>query len=294
MSGTKETKNDQRVGTGGDEAVTESVEFFALPNLFTAGNLFCGFVAVIRCIQALMISTGESIEFLETSATTPQDLRTQAVWFILAAVLFDSLDGRMARITGKESSFGREFDSLADVVSFGMAPALLVFFFLLNPGQDFPLVRTLGGLVGCFYLLCAAVRLARFNVLAAAEDKEDKAPKDFLGLPVPAAAGTIASLVLMLNSEIDRFPDLKFAALALPLLLIVISILMVSNLHYPSLKSIGQHTRLSFRSFVLVLIVAVLVYQFHYVAVAASFVGYIFFGIFRSFRRWRKAKQVAV
>lgn len=271
----------------------DNVEIYALPNLFTAGNLFCGFVAVIRCIQALLISQGQSIEFLETSATTPEALYSQAVWFILAAVLFDSLDGRMARLTGKESSFGREFDSLADVVSFGMAPALLVFFFLLNPGQEFPLVRTLGGIVGFFYLLCAAVRLARFNVLAESQGKSDDVPTDFLGLPVPAAAGTVASFVLMLNSEIANIPELKFAALGFPLLLVVISLLMVSNLPYPSFKSIGQKTRLSFTSFILVLAAALVIYQFHFIAVAASFVGYILYGVFRAFRKWRHAKKEA-
>jgi|TARA_B110000438_G_scaffold292846_1_gene331779 CDP-diacylglycerol--serine O-phosphatidyltransferase len=276
-----------------NSALGESVEIYALPNLFTAGNLFCGFVAVIRCIQALMISQGQSIEFLETSASTTEALYTQAVWFILAAVLFDSLDGRMARITGKESSFGREFDSLADVVSFGMAPALLVFFFLLNPGQDFPLVRTLGGIVGFFYLLCAAVRLARFNVLAEAQVNGEETTKDFLGLPVPAAAGTVASFVLLVNSEIEGFPELKLAVLGLPLLLVVISILMVSSLPYPSFKSIGQKTRLSLTSFLLVLLAAVIIYQFHFIAVAASFVGYILFGVFRAFQKWRQDKRVA-
>lgn len=270
----------------------EPVEIYALPNLFTAGNLFCGFVAVIRCIQALLISQGQSIEFLETSSKTVEALYTEAVWFILAAVLFDSLDGRMARLTGKESSFGREFDSLADVVSFGMAPALLVFFFLLNPGQDFPLVQTLGGFVGFFYLLCAAVRLARFNVLAEAQGKGEEEPtKDFLGLPVPAAAGTVASFVLMINSEIASFPELKWVALGFPLLLVVISLLMVSSLPYPSFKSIGQKLRLSFSSFILVLVAAVTIYAFHFVAVAASFVGYILFGVFRAFQKWRKNKR---
>ena len=130
---------------------SDLARIYLLPNLMTAGNLFCGFVAVIRCIQALFVHQTGSAEFLETAAKNPAQLYEQAVWFILAAVVFDSLDGRMARMTGKESLFGQEFDSLADVVSFGMAPALLAFFFLLNPGQEFPLMRTFGG-TGRLYL----------------------------------------------------------------------------------------------------------------------------------------------
>jgi CDP-diacylglycerol--serine O-phosphatidyltransferase len=175
---------------------TEASKIYFLPNLMTAGNLFCGFVAIIRCIQAKFTASTEGVgaEFLETVAKTPAQLYEQAVWFILAAVIFDMLDGRMARMTRKESLFGKEFDSLADVVSFGLAPALLVFFLLLSPTEEFPLVRTLGGLVGFFYLLCSAVRLARYNVLTTPLLPHGEAfPKDdFLGLPVPAAAGMVS------------------------------------------------------------------------------------------------------
>ena len=92
---------------------TEASKIYFLPNLMTAGNLFCGFVAIIRCIQAKFAATTEGIgaEFLETVAKTPGQLYEQAVWFILAAVIFDMLDGRMARMTRKESLFGKEFDS---------------------------------------------------------------------------------------------------------------------------------------------------------------------------------------
>ena len=172
----------------------EASKIYFLPNFMTAGNLFCGFVAIIRCIQAKFTSTAEGMEggFIETIARTPAQLYEQAVWFILVAVIFDMLDGRMARMTRKESLFGKEFDSLADVVSFGLAPALLVFFLLLSPTEEFPLVRTIGGLVGFFYLLCAAVRLARYNVITTPLlPHADAFPKDdFLGLPVPAARMT--------------------------------------------------------------------------------------------------------
>lgn len=288
------TTDADSASSGKNEAGTVSddvARIYLLPNLMTAGNLFCGFVAVIRCIQALFITHAEGAEFLETNARGATQLYEQAVWFILAAVVFDMLDGRMARMTGKESLFGQEFDSLADVVSFGMAPALLSFFFLLNPGQEFPLVRTLGGLVGFVYLLCAAVRLARFNALtfAASSAQKTQSPHDFLGLPVPAAAGMIASLVLVINRTQQEFP---FLPLILPVLLVIIALLMVSNIRYPSFKTLGASTQLGFRSFILLFVLGVCVYAFHFVAVATLFFGYIVFGMARTLHEHRKKKAV--
>jgi len=267
---------------------TEASKIYFLPNLMTAGNLFCGFVAIIRCIQAKFTSSAEGLfsgDFLETIAKTPNELYEQAVWFILAAVIFDMLDGRMARMTRKESLFGKEFDSLADVVSFGLAPALLVFFVLLSPTAEFPLVRTIGGLVGFFYLLCAAIRLARFNVLTTPLLPQAEAfPKDdFLGLPVPAAAGMVSSIVMVLN----RF-DLPAGALFLPILLILIAILMVSSIRYPSLKTIGTHTKVHIRGFIFLLLLITAIFLFHYLAIAAVFLGYIFYGLGRHFFNLRK------
>lgn len=262
----------------------EASKIYFLPNLMTAGNLFCGFAAVIRCIQAKFASTIEGFgeAWLETVASTPNQLYEQAVWFILAAVAFDALDGRMARMTQKESLFGKEFDSLADIVSFGMAPALLVFFLLLSPSTDIPLIRTLGGLIGFLYLLCAGVRLARFNVITSPLLKpSDAFPKhDFLGLPVPAAAGLISSIVLVINRM--QVPDL---AVFLPILLVLISVLMVSNVHYPSFKTIGLRTQVDFRTFIIIFFLGTAVYFFHYLAVCLLFLGYVFFGLIRHVRR---------
>lgn len=228
----------------------------------------------------------------EFTVGTPAALYEQAVWFILAAVVFDSLDGRLARLGGRESLFGKEFDSLADIVSFGIAPALLVFFLILAPTQDILLFRQVGWIVGFVYLLCAAVRLARFNVITSPLLKpDDRLPKsDFLGLPVPAAAGTIGSLVMVLN----RLPENDKIALALPPLLLLIAYLMVSGVHYPSFKNIGWRTELRPRSLIAVFIGIILIYQFHYFAIALLFLSYIFFGIWRHMRRKRKAgREVA-
>ena len=107
--------------------VTQASRIYFLPNLMTAGNLFCGFVAVIHCIQARLAETLPTGEYLNHSSSGHY---TQAVWFIFGAAAFDTLDGRLARMGGRESLFGAEFDSLADVISFGIAPALMVFFLI--------------------------------------------------------------------------------------------------------------------------------------------------------------------
>lgn len=269
---------------------SDASKIYFLPNLMTAGNLFCGFVAIIRCIQAKFTETTDGIsgDFLETIAKTPTQLYEQAIWFILVAVIFDMLDGRMARMTRKESLFGKEFDSLADVVSFGLAPALLVFFVLLSPTEGFPLVRTIGGLVGFFYLLCAAVRLARYNVITTPLLPHAKSlPTDgFLGLPVPAAAGMVSSIVMVLN----RF-DLPAGALFLPILLILIALLMVSNVRYPSLKTVGSNTKVDVRWFIFLFFVFTAIFLFHYLAIACVFLGYIFFGLGKHFFHKRKQRS---
>jgi len=270
------------------DAEAESRIYF-LPNLMTAGNLFCGFVAVIRCIQARFASSteGAGAVFADTIASTPKELYEQAVLFILAAVLFDALDGRMARLTQKTSLFGKEFDSIADVVSFGMAPALMVFFLILSPTVGFPLVRTLGGLVGFFYLLCCAVRLARFNVITSPLLRRSGRlrSEDFLGLPSPAAAGTVSSIVLVINRT-----DIPESALFLPILLVLIALLMVSNVRYPSFKRLSVRTRVGLRPFIFVILVVVAVYHFRSLAIAAVFLGYIGYGLWMHFFRggWRE------
>src|SRR6185312_8202673 len=124
---------------------------------------------------------------------TPADHYRAAVWFILGAAAFDTLDGRLARMGGRESLFGAEFDSLADVISFGFAPTLMMFFFILSPSQGIPWFRSVGWFVGFAFLLCAAIRLARFNVITnpLLHRGKKESSKDFVGLPVPAAAATV-------------------------------------------------------------------------------------------------------
>src|SRR6516225_1030189 len=147
-------------------------KIYLLPNLMTAANLFCGFTATLKILEGALLQA--------SNPDAAGDLFHTAIWFVLAAFVFDFLDGRLARLGGHESPFGREFDSLADIVSFGLAPALMVYRVVL---QEFPNV---GWFIASIYLICGALRLARFNCLAA-EDSAS-ANKEFRGFPIPAAA----------------------------------------------------------------------------------------------------------
>jgi len=266
--------------------VTQASRIYFLPNLMTAGNLFCGFVAVIKCIQArLLTDIGEYASI--HSSLTWTELYTQAVWLILAAVVFDSLDGRLARMGGRTSLFGAEFDSLADVVSFGMAPALMVFFLILAPRGDYQWFREFGWFIAFIYLLCGAVRLARFNVITnpLLHRAEAESNKDFVGLPIPAAAGTVATLVLLLLNMSANARELRQVTLTLPLLLILVSFLMVSTVRYPSFKQINWETKTRFRTFVAVLVAVGVIIKLQEVAFFFIFLAYIFYGLFAHYQR---------
>jgi CDP-diacylglycerol--serine O-phosphatidyltransferase len=267
----------------------QASRIYILPNLMTAGNLFCGFMAVVNCIHARLAATAENGLYLD--ATSGEHYR-YAVYFIFGASLFDMLDGRLARMGGRESLFGAEFDSLADVVSFGLSPALLMFCLILAPSQQFPWFREIGWFVGFVYLLCAAMRLARFNVITnpLLHRGKKEASKDFVGLPVPAAAGTVASLVLFLLKLDDADKSLSWFALILPFLMLLIAFLMMSSYRYPSGKNLDLQTQTRLRTFVVLLVLVGIVLRFREVALLGLFLMYIFFGLIRHWRRSRPAK----
>ena len=178
----------------------QASRIYILPNLMTAGNLLCGFMAVLNCIHARLAGTSDDGVYL--AATAGEHYR-YAVYFIFGAAIFDMLDGRLARMGGRESLFGAEpRSSQADIVSFGMAPAFLMFFLILSPSQEFPWFRDIGGFLGFLYLLMAAMRLARFNVITnpLIHRVNKDSSKDFVWPARPhAAALTVASLVLFLS-----------------------------------------------------------------------------------------------
>jgi CDP-diacylglycerol--serine O-phosphatidyltransferase len=241
-------------------------KIYLLPNLMTAGNLFCGFAATLRIIEASLLA----VQDLPTGM-----LYHEAIAFILGACVFDLLDGRLARLGGHESAFGREFDSLADIVSFGIAPALLVYQIVL---RDF---QRSGWLIAFFFLLCGGLRLARFNCIAAATS--DRPEKDFQGFPIPAAAGLIASLTLFMLWLREDERSIGSWKYALPVLLIFLSFMMFSRVKYPSFKSLNWRTQRSLPAFLgLILLLAFTAMNYYWMP-AVLFVGFLIYGFVRPF-----------
>jgi len=229
----------------------------------------------------------------DTITPGAMDLYSEAIWYIFGAMAFDMLDGRLARLGGRESLFGAEFDSIADVVSFGIAPALMVFFLILSPTQGYPIFRRIGWFLGFVYLLCAGIRLARFNVITnpLLHRPQKDSNKDFVGLPVPAAAGTIASMVLFILHLAEKDRYLHQWALVLPLLLVMIALLMISTVRYPSGKNVDLQTRTRLRPFIAILIFLGLVVAYKEIALLVASLSYIFFGLIRHWRRSSAARR---
>jgi len=180
---------------------------YLLPNLFTTGNLLCGFSSIVAAINAQYV---------------------RAAIAILIAVCLDYLDGKVARLTNSSSAFGLEYDSLADLLSFGMAPGLLLYAWILRPFGLF------GWLAAFLFVICGAVRLARFNVQAT-----DVQKYTFTGLPIPAAAGLLASAVLLGRQLYGNFDASEVERpLFIVLIVYALAFLMISNFKYRSFKRV--------------------------------------------------------
>jgi CDP-diacylglycerol--serine O-phosphatidyltransferase len=205
------------------------LKIYFLPNLLTAGNLFCGFVALTKIVEA----DPASPEYFGQIKL--------ALGYILLACIFDLLDGRVARLGGADSPFGREFDSLADLISFGVAPAFLVQRVVL--ADVFGEYRQISWFIASIYLLCGAFRLARFNVLSA---HAGGGGKDFLGFPIPSAAGLVASLTLLIIHFNENEKTLGKWNYLLAVVLVFLSAMMVSTVRYPSFKSLGLRSKSTF------------------------------------------------
>jgi CDP-diacylglycerol--serine O-phosphatidyltransferase len=249
-------------------------KIYLLPNLMTAGNLFCGFAATLKILEGALLQTADPDVAAANFHT--------AIWLILFSCLFDALDGRLARLGGHDSPFGREFDSLADIVSFGVAPALMVYRIVLH---EFP--RT-GWLVASLYLVCGALRLARFNCLAT-EDSAS-ANKEFKGFPIPAAAGVIASLTLFMLWLDEKGRDIGQGKWVLPPLMVFLSWMMFSSFRYPSFKAINWRTTRSLPRFIAIVAVLIMVYLYYEWMPAVIFVSYLLYGFLRPFLS-RKMKE---
>lgn len=227
---------------------------YALPTLFTAGNIFLGYISILRTFRGAMLAAagapGADIHF---------EIAAKAIG---VAVLLDGLDGRIARLTHTTSDFGREMDSLADVISFGIAPAVLAFAWgvqFIGPNIA-PALREqifrAGYFIAFLYLLCGAARLARFNIQKNPVPKNPGKPnrKYFVGLPIPAAAGMVAATVYAGGASPIEFWPFAIVWLAL---LALLGFLMVSTWRYYSFKGISL-TRP--RSYLIVVLLGALIY----------------------------------
>ncbi len=245
------------------------IKIYFLPNLFTAGNLFCGFVALTKIVEADLMSEGgyHAIKL--------------ALGFILLACILDLFDGRIARMSGVESPFGREFDSLADLISFGAAPAFLVHRVVLK--DVFVSLPQVGWFIASIYLLAGAFRLARFNCLATLAG--GGGGKEFLGFPIPAAAGLVASLTLLMIRLDEKEFHVGHWRYLLVGVLVFLSWMMVSNVKYPTFKKLDlKATRTFTKSLVAALCIGSIVIlqeRILYFVLPFLFTAYLLYGFVR-------------
>ncbi len=219
---------------------------YILPNLFTAASIFSGIFSIISATKG---------EF------------NQAAWLIMLALIFDGLDGRVARLTNTCSKFGVEFDSLADMVAFGVAPSILVYLFIGNEFDRFGIV------VSAVFVIFGAIRLARFNVMTAQTE-----PSVFIGVPIPTAAVFLSLLVLLF----EKYGIKGDFGIIILLLSALVSLLMVSNIRYPSFKKIDYTPKHVMKLFVAILVVGLTIFMFPIEGFALLFTIYILYGLIRA------------
>lgn len=254
--------------SSGPVPTEHKIKIYFLPNLLTGGNLFCGFVALTKIVEA-DIASGDF-----------QQIKV-ALGFILLACIFDLFDGRVARMGGIESPFGREFDSLADLISFGAAPAFLVHRVVLK--DVFEVHPEIGWFIASIYLICGAFRLARFNCLAALPEKGGS--KDFLGFPIPSAAALVASLTLLIIQLNEKDRTLGHWKYVPAIVLVFLSAMMVSTVKYPSFKSLGLRSTSTFAKAIIAVLFLGLVLVLReiilYYVLPVLFTIYLLYGFIR-------------
>lgn len=261
-------------------------KIYFLPNLMTACNLACGFFAVLMIFRGLVEVGNVKIPPKEYYEHV-KNYYEYAILLIFGSCLFDLLDGRLARLGGQESPFGQEFDSLADIISFGMAPAML-----LSKAVLFPL-GNLGWAIALIYLVCGAMRLARFNCLANLPKKPGQST-DFRGLPIPMAAGFIASLTFLIIDLHQNDHELGFWKYVLAGAMLGLSLLMISDVRYPSFKKLDWRTRGTLPAIVVALVLIYITVQFRYVMPVVLFSSYLIYGMIRPWLSLRMRKGIEV
>ena len=230
--------------------------FYIFPNLITAASIFTGILSILYSVKGQF---------------------DYAVYMIIISAVLDGLDGKVARWTNSTSKFGLEFDSLADTIAFGMAPALLVYFFV---GHQYGKV---GILIASLFVIFGAIRLARFNIV-------DFEPSLFIGLPIPASALLLTSW----TSFIDDNQLMQYAPYLLVLSL-MLSILMVSNIRYPSFKKVDLGEQHAIKTLVLLITLLALIYLYTIDTLLVILSLYTLWGILKSFyniltRKWFRRK----
>jgi CDP-diacylglycerol--serine O-phosphatidyltransferase len=242
---------------------------YLLPSLFTTANIALGYYAISQAVQAMV---GEPAHL---------DLAAKAIG---VAILFDGLDGRIARMTNTTSEFGKQLDSLADVITFGVAPAILawVWGFRLLPPMDDPDLRLrlvqLGAIAGFIFLTAGAARLARFNIQADPQPSNPGRPgkKYFVGMPIPAGAGVIAAVVHFTNGQ--PLEDWWQAA-AWMALIVALSFLMVSTWRFYNFKDINLRRRQPFRVVLVLGLMIALIWNFSEVVLFVMALTYMLTGV---------------
>ncbi len=230
---------------------------YLLPNLFTTLNMFCGFYAVIASINGKFVA---------------------AAYALVIAGIFDNLDGKIARATRSTSKFGVEFDSLADLISFGMAPGVMMYLWVLNP------LGRIGWLACFLFVVCGALRLARFNTQV-----DTVSSDNFVGLPIPAGAGMNAVTVLFCHKLGIENQVHPFVFLAM---IYMLSFLMVSTIRYNSFKTAGLFANKNFNVLVTSILVLIFVAAQPAIALFLFGVTYVLSGPLRALRhQWSVRHQ---
>jgi CDP-diacylglycerol--serine O-phosphatidyltransferase len=231
---------------------------YILPNSFTALSIFMGVLSVIYSVKG-------SFDY--------------AAYLIFVSLILDGLDGRVARMTGTTSKFGMEFDSQADIISFGIAPAMLFYYAI---GVQY---GKLGTLIAAVYVIFGAIRLARFNVT-----NQKIEPSVFIGVPIPTAAVFIAVWVLL----VDEYSVLKEYTVAILLLVALVSALMVSNIRFPSFKKIDMQKTKAIKVLVVIILIFSMIYLYPRESIAFLMTSYILYGLIRAILNFALNKKIKV
>jgi CDP-diacylglycerol--serine O-phosphatidyltransferase len=264
-----EAQSGSHMGAGGKVKRQPSRGMYVLPSLFTAGNMAAGYYAITQSIQGSAADTS----YFDRAALA-----------LGIAVLFDGLDGIIARMTNTASDFGKELDSLADVITFGVAPSLLAYIwgFRMLPAMEHPQLREQivhTGIFVCFiFLVCGASRLARFNISINPQPRNPGRPgkKYFVGMPIPAGAGVISSVIhFQRGSPIDN----PWIALVWLCLLLFTSFLMVSNWRFWSAKELTTGGRHPFQLVTWIVIIGTLIALYHQYMLIIIAMAYLVSGV---------------